>query len=154
MTIRIRPRGVNFTAAGARLAELGITFGGYDHRENCYADLVIPPGVEADLLTDGRIEVERGAMPGLGKGARAWSSKGEPDPKSMGAQLRALRTSAQLSLEAASARTGGAVSPARISRAERTGVCDIRHLIALADLYGASLDAIAGRSVARGDRRR
>ncbi|MBI3515734.1 MAG: helix-turn-helix domain-containing protein [Proteobacteria bacterium] len=154
MAIKIRPRG-NFDATRERLAALGVTFTGYNHRERCYVDVAIPPGVEAALGADPLIEVEAGPPPGSRQADRAWSSPASGvAPKDVGDRLRALRAGAGLDLQAAAALTGGALSPDAISRIEATGDCTVRELIVLADLYGASLDRIAGRSVARGDRRR
>jgi hypothetical protein len=153
--IKIRPRDTTFDAAGARLAALGVTFAGYDHRENCYTGVVIPPGVEAALGADPLIEVEWQAAPAQRKPPRAWSSPPSGvDPKDVGRRLRELRIGAGLDVQAASELSGGALSPATISQVEDTGNCDARQLILLADLYGASLDTIAGRFVSRGDRRR
>ena len=153
--IKIRPRDTTFDTASARLAELGVTFAGYDHREDCYAGVMIPPSVEAALKADALIEVEWDATPGRRKPARAWSSpRSGVNLKEVGIRLRELRSNAGFDLQDASAFTNGALSPDAINRVEDTGNCDARHLILLADLYGASLDKIAGRSVSRGDRRR
>jgi hypothetical protein len=156
MAITIRPsRRGNFDVTGKRLAELGVTYVGYDHHTNSYVDVVIPPASKAALGTDPLIEVEWDSAPKPRKPPPAWSSpEARVDLTDVGAQLRRLRTDAGLDLETAAARTGGKVSPDTIGRIESTGNGELRDLIALVDLYGASLDKIAGRSVAKGDRRR
>ena len=153
--IKIRPRDTTFDASSARLAELGVTFAGYDHRDDCYAGIVIPPGVETALEADPLIEVDWNASPGRRKTPRGWSSPPSGvDLKQLGVRLRELRIGAGFDLQFVSTLTSGKLSPDTINRIEDTGKCDARHLIVLADLYGASLDKIAGRSVSRGDRRR
>lgn len=63
------------------------------------------------------------------------------NPRDLGIRLRELRGTT--GLRAAAEMSG--VSAATISRAERGGDLMVSHLIALADLYGASLDDITGR---------
>jgi hypothetical protein len=156
MTITIRPsRRGNFDKTGARLAELGVTYTGYDHHANCYAGVAIPPELEATLETDPLIEVERESAAKPRSPVRVWSSpESGIEPTEVGTRLRGLRTAAGLDLRSASALTGGKLSADKIGRIERTGNCDVKDLIALADLYGASLDKLTSRSVAKGDRRR
>src|SRR5260221_12772684 len=132
--IKIRPRGANFGLAGARLAELGVTYVGFDHRRNCYADVVIPPGVEAVLSADPAIKIEWGTADDDRMPARAWSgTQREPDMREIGARLRALRIGAGLELEAAASLTGGQPSPAAVSQGEEAGDVDARPRILLAD---------------------
>jgi hypothetical protein len=154
MTMKIRPsRRGNFDRTGARLAELGITAAGYDHRQNCYADVVIPPGVEAVLAADPLIETVVDVAPEPRARKPDWSSAGaELDLTALGGRLRSLREEAGLDVKAAAAK--GKLTAKAIEKIETTGQCNVRDLIALADLYGASLDRIAGRTVVRGDRRR
>jgi hypothetical protein len=156
MTIKIRPsRRGNFDKTGARLAELGITCAGYDHRENCYADPVIPPGVEAKLGDDPLIEVvTESPSGGKRRGGPLWGSHdADIDLPAVGHRLRKLRLDLGLDLPTVAARAAVKLTAAAIEKIEQTGQCKLRDLIALADVYGASLDRIAGRHVVRGSRR-
>ncbi len=65
--------------------------------------------------------------------------------RDVGERLRALRKGAGMTVRMVAEFTGGDVSPATVSRAERGGDMRAVHLIQLADLYGASLDDICGR---------
>lgn len=56
--MNLRLRTTNYGAAANRLAELGCTFVGYDHREGRYVDLAIPPDAEAELVADPRFETD------------------------------------------------------------------------------------------------
>jgi hypothetical protein len=156
-TLKLRPsRRGNFDVTTARLRELGIGFSGYDHHRGCYDDVVVPPGLEAALAADPLIDVvtEDDAAGGR-RGAPVWSSRnGVIDPKRLAQRLKKLRSDAGWDLATAAARSGGALSAEAIGHIERTGECDVRELIALADLYTASLDHIAARTVVRGSRRR
>ena len=153
--IKIRPRNVTFDVATARLRELGVTVTGYDHHESCYAGVVIPPGVKDALSSDPLIEVEWDGVPKQPRATPVWSSAlAATGMANMGMRLRETRTRAGLDLPAAARQTNGALSADAIERIEATGECDLRQLIVLADVYGVSLDKIAGRAVARGDRRR
>jgi hypothetical protein len=155
--LKIRPsRRGNFDSTGARLIELGIAFVGYDHHQNCYAGVVIPPGLEAALEADPLIEVVVEAAPeeGRRRGPR-WATLGtDIDLAKTGSRLRKLRVDAGLELEAAASRSQGKLSAKAIDRIERTGQCDVRDLVVLADIYAASLDHITGRVVVGGNRRR
>jgi hypothetical protein len=156
MTIKIRPsRRGNFDKTGARLRELGITCAGYDHHENCYADPVIPPGIEAQLADEPLIEVVTESVPaGRRRAGPAWDSHGEAiDVPAVGHRLHKLRLDLGLDLQTVVARASVKLTAAAIEKIEQTGQCKVRDLIALADVYGASLDRIAGRHVVRGSRR-
>jgi len=156
MAIKIRPsRRGNFDVTGARLLELGVTFKGYDHHGSCYAGIVIPPGLEATLSADPLIEVESDATPKPAVTVRVWSSpETGVNLTDVGLRLRKLRTDAGLDLPTAAALASGRLTPDRIDQIETAGNCELWELIALADIYGASLDRLADRSVAKGDRRR
>jgi hypothetical protein len=156
MTITIRPsRRGNFDVTGQRLAELGVRYSGYDHHANSYVDVVIPSGIEAALGADPLVEVEWDATVKPRKVPPAWSSpESGVDLTDVGARLRKLRVAAGWDLLTAAALTGDKVSADTIERIETTGNGELRDLIVLADLYGASIDRLAGRSVAHGDRRR
>ncbi len=155
MAFKIRPsRRGNFDLTAARLRELGVGFVGYDHRERCYVDVTISEDQLALAREDPLIEVELDAAPQPRRSGPLWSSSApDPDLGEIGRRLLRLRTGAGLSLEQAAELVGGGLSADEIDDIERTGRCDARRLIALADLYGASLDHIAGRFVARGNRR-
>jgi len=156
MTIKIRPsRRGNFDKTGARLAELGIRCSGYDHHENCYADPVIPPGVEAQLANEPLIDVVTESQPpGKRRGGPHWGSHGpEIDLPAVGHRLHKLRLDLGLDLATVVARASVKLTAAAIEKIEQTGQCKLRELIALADVYGASLDRITGRHVVHGSRR-
>lgn len=155
MTLKLRPsRRGNFDKTGARLAELGIRFSGYDHRTSCYVGIKIPSGVEQVVRADPLIDVEDDAAPKPIRSGPVWGrSSPALDLGEIGARLRQLRELAGLDL-AAAATLVGEVSAEAIDRIERTGQCEARTLILLADIYAASLDQIAGRTVIRGSRRR
>lgn len=156
MTIKLRPsRRGNFDRTGARLRELGITVVGYDHHENCYSGAVIPPGIEATLAAEPLIDIVTDVVAEPRKRRPDWSSSGgEHDQPTLGARLRQLREEAGLDLKAAAAATKSKLTAKALDKIEQTGQCGARELVALADLYGASLDRICGRTVVRGDRRR
>ena len=140
---------------GARLIELGVGFAGYDHYQNCYIGVVIPAGVEAALIADPLIEIEQDSAPAPRHAGPVWSSaQSDAGPLEMGRRLRKLRATAGLDIQTAAALSGGKLSAETIERIERTGICDVCELVALADLYAASLDHIAGRAVIGGNRRR
>jgi len=140
---------------GARLTELGVVYAGYDHYEDCYTGVVVPPGLEAVLAADPLIEVEQAAAPRPRRAGPMWSSaRADVELTEIGRRLRRFRTDAGLDLAAAAALSGGQLSAEAIDRIERTGACEVRDLIVLADIYAASLDHIAGRSVIGGNRRR
>ena len=153
MAIKIRPsRRGNFDVTAARLIELGVTFKGYDHHASSYAGIVIPPGLEAVLAADPLIELESDATPKPAVAVRVWSSpESGVSLTDIGSRLHRLRTDAGLDLPAASALTGGKLTPDKIEQIEAAGNCEVWELIALADIYGASLDRLADRAVAKGD---
>jgi hypothetical protein len=155
MAIKLRPsRRGNFNKTGDRLAELGIPFVGYDHLQNCYLiEVELSPDLEAIVRSDPLIDVAGEEPPKLRRAGPVWAG-GDLDPADLGARLRQLRANAGLELATAAAMTGGILTADAIDAIERTGDCTLPHLIALADAYGASLDAIAGRTVIRGSRRR
>jgi hypothetical protein len=156
MTIKIRPsRRGNFDVTGTRLTELGVAYTGYDHHQNCYVGVVIPPGLEATVASDPLIEVEADMPATPRKAGPVWSTaRPGDDPTEIGRRLRRFRTDAGLDLAGAAALSGGQLSADAIDRIERTGACAVRDLIVLADVYAASLDHITGRSVIGGNRRR
>jgi hypothetical protein len=156
MAIKLRPsRRGNFTKTGDRLAELGIRFVGYDHHQQCYVGVEIPPELEAVVRTDPLIDVDADMAPAARRSGPVWSSNNiDMDLAEVGARLRRLRDDAGLDLEAASKLTAGALSADTIDEIERTGTCGLQSLIVLADLYATSIDHLAGRSVIRGSRRR
>lgn len=156
MTTKIRPsRRGNFEKTGARLAELGIKFLGYDHHQGTY--VLDGPTAEqvAAAAADPLIDVETDSTPKPRRTGPVWASRDRPvDLTVMGARLRRLRIDAGLDLATAASLTAGAVTAEAIDRIEQTGDCDLRSLIALVDVYAASIDQIVGRSVISGSRRR
>ncbi len=156
MAIKLRPsRRGNFNMTGDRLVELGIPFIGYDHHVGCYViEVEIPPELEAVVRADPLIDVVPDEPPARRRSGPVWGGGGELDPTALGAKLRALRAKTGLALAGAAALTAGALSADAIDAIERTGDCTLKHLIALCDAYGASLDQLVGRTVIHGSRRR
>jgi hypothetical protein len=155
MALKLRPsRRGNFNKTGDRLAELGIPFTGYDHHQNCYIGVEVPPELEAVVSADPLIEVVTDEGPKLRRSGPVWASSAEFDPEALGGRLRALRLKAGLELAGAAALTAGALSADAIDVIERTGACTLADLVTLSDAYGGSLDKLVGRLVIRGNRRR
>jgi hypothetical protein len=156
MAIKLRPsRRGNFNMTGDRLVALGIPFIGYDHHQNCYVvEVEIAPELEAVVRADPLIDVAADEPRAVRRSGPVWGGGGELDAVALGAKLRALRAKAGLELAGAAARTAGALSVETIDAIERTGDCTVKHLIALCDAYGASLDQLVGRTVIQGSRRR
>src|SRR5262249_30096016 len=109
---------------------------------------------EAMLANDPLLEVVSDEVEPVRRGKPVWSSRaGVIAPSALGQALAELRREAGWDLAEAVARSKGTLTAETIERIERTGACDVRELIALADVYTASLDLIVDRTVVRGSRR-